>query len=82
MPHLDILGQPERLAPSFFGSLAFHGLLVGAVIGVGWVQSRNTINMGAPDGGRFGSYRDVLLGKDFDADLPILDRENPRPRHE
>jgi TonB family protein len=54
-PHVDILDQSERLAPSFFGSLAFHGLLVGAVISVGWVQSRNTIAMGDPNGGRFGS---------------------------
>ena len=54
-PHVDILDQPERLVPSFFGSLAFHGLLVGAVIGVGWVQSRNTISMGDPLGGRFGA---------------------------
>src|ERR1035441_5809059 len=54
-PHVDILGQPERLAPSFFGSLVFHGLLVGAAISVGWVQSRNTIAMGDPGGGRFGS---------------------------
>src|ERR1039457_6556640 len=54
-PHVDILHQSERIAPSFFGSLAFHGLLVGAVIGVGWVQSRNTINMADPGGGRFGS---------------------------
>ena len=27
-PHVDILDQSEHLAPSFFGSLAFHGLLV------------------------------------------------------
>jgi len=54
-PHVDILEQTDRLAPSFFGSLAFHGLLVGAVLGVGWVQSRNTISMGDPNGGRFGA---------------------------
>jgi protein TonB len=54
-PHVDILEQPERLAPSFLGSLAFHGLLVAAILGVGWVQSRNTINMGDPNGGRFGA---------------------------
>jgi protein TonB len=54
-PHVDILDQPERLAPSFLGSLAFHGLLVGAAIGVGWVQSRNTISMGDPNGGRMGA---------------------------
>src|ERR1019366_6668902 len=54
-PHVDILDQPERLASSFFGSLAFHGMLVAAVAGLGWVQSRNTISMGDPNGGRFGS---------------------------
>ena len=47
-PHVDILEQPERLAPSFFGSLAFHGLLVAAIVGIGWVQSRNTIIAGRP----------------------------------
>lgn len=54
-PHVDILEQPERLAPSFFGSLAFHGLLVATAVGVGWVQSRNTISMGDPHGGRMGA---------------------------
>src|SRR5664279_5901177 len=54
-PHVDILDQPERLTPSFFGSLAFHGLLVAAVAGAGWVQSRNTISMGDPNGGRMGA---------------------------
>jgi protein TonB len=54
-PHVDILDQPEHLAPSFFGSLAFHGLLVAAVAGIGWVQSRNVISMGDPNGGRFGA---------------------------
>src|ERR1035441_2305490 len=54
-PHVDILDQSERLAPSFFGSLVFHGLLVGAAISVGWVQSRNTISMGDPNGGRMGA---------------------------
>src|SRR5260370_26062405 len=54
-PHVDILEQPERPAPSFFGSLAFHGLLVAAIAGVGWVQSRNTISLGDPNGGRMGA---------------------------
>src|SRR5450759_2706277 len=54
-PHVDILDSPERLASSFFGSLAFHGLLVATVVGVGWVQSRNTISMGDPNGGRMGA---------------------------
>jgi protein TonB len=53
--HVDILDQPERLAPSFFGSLAFHGLLVATVVTVGWVQSRNTISLGDPNGGRMGA---------------------------
>jgi len=54
-PHVDILDQPERLGRSFFGSLAFHGLLVAAVAGIGWVQTRNPILMGAPGGGGFGA---------------------------
>jgi protein TonB len=54
-PHVDILDQPERIVPSFFGSLVFHGLLVAAVIGIGWVQNRNPIQLGDPGGGRFGS---------------------------
>src|SRR5258708_8036266 len=54
-PHVDILEQPERLPPSFFGSLAFHGLLVAAIAGIGWVQSRNTISLGDPNGGRMGA---------------------------
>ena len=54
-PHVDILEQTDRIAPSFFGSIAFHGLLVGAVLGAGWVQNRNTISMGDPNGGRFGA---------------------------
>ena len=54
-PHVDILEQSDRLAPSFFGSLAFHGLLVAAIVGIGWVQSRNTISLGDPNGGRMGA---------------------------
>jgi protein TonB len=54
-PHVDILDSPERLAPSFLGSLAFHVLLVATVVGVGWVQNRNTISMGDPNGGRLGA---------------------------
>ena len=54
-PHVDILDQSDRLAPSFFGSLAFHGLLVAAIAGIGWVQSRNTISLGDPNGGRLGA---------------------------
>ena len=54
-PHVDILDQSERLAPSFLGSLVFHGLLFATMLGVGWVQSRNTISMGDPNGGRMGA---------------------------
>jgi protein TonB len=54
-PHVDILDQSERLAPSFLGSLAFHGLLVGAVIGIGWVQSKTSLSLGDPNGGRLGA---------------------------
>jgi periplasmic protein TonB len=54
-PHVDILDQSDRLAPSFLGSLAFHGLLVVAVIGIGWVQNRGRISMGDPNGGRLGA---------------------------
>ena len=54
-PHVDILDQSERLAPSFFGSIVFHVLLLGTVAGMGWVQRHNTISMGDPNGGRFGS---------------------------
>jgi periplasmic protein TonB len=54
-PHVDILDQSERLAPSFLGSLAFHGLLVATIVGVGWVQNRNTFSMGDPNGGRMGA---------------------------
>jgi protein TonB len=54
-PHVDILDQPERIGRSFFGSLVFHGLLVATVVSVGWVQSRNTISMGDPNGGRMGA---------------------------
>ena len=54
-PHVDILDQRERLVPSFFGALVFHVLLAGAVIGIGWVQNRNPMQLGDPGGGRFGS---------------------------
>src|SRR4051794_24346497 len=54
-PHVDILDQPERLAPSLLGSLVFHVLLVFAIAALGWVQSRNTLSMGDPNGGRLGA---------------------------
>jgi protein TonB len=53
--HADILDQPERLGRFFAGSLVFHGLLVAAVAGAGWVQGRDRLSLGAPDGGRLGA---------------------------
>jgi protein TonB len=56
MSHADILDQPERLGTSFFGSLAFHGLLLAAVVGVGWMEGRKSqYLLGSEDGGRMGS---------------------------
>ena len=55
MSHPDLLDQPERLAPSFLGSIAFHVLLAATVVGVGWVESRNAISLGDPNGGRMGA---------------------------
>src|ERR1019366_1730324 len=52
MPHVDILGQPERLPPSFFGSPAFPGFLGCSRLRGGWVRSPHTSD---PGGGRFGS---------------------------
>jgi TonB family protein len=55
MSSADVFQQPERIGRSLAGSIAFHGLLVGAIVGVSWVQQQNRISLGAPDGGRFGS---------------------------
>jgi protein TonB len=55
MSHADFLAHPEPIGRSFFGSLAFHGLLVGVVLGMSWVQGRDRIMLGDPNGGRFGS---------------------------
>src|SRR6186713_2159957 len=55
MSHTDILDQPERLGKSFAGSIVFHVALVGAVAAAGWVESRNKISLGDPNGGRFGA---------------------------
>jgi periplasmic protein TonB len=54
-PHVDILDQRERLTPSFFGSIIFHVLLGAAVAGAGYIQSRTTISLGDPNGGRLGA---------------------------
>ena len=40
-PHVDILDQSERLAPSLFGSLAFHGLFVLLVVAPGRMIATN-----------------------------------------
>ncbi len=55
MSHADFLEQSEPIGRSLFGSVAFHGLLVAAILGVSWVQSRDRISLGDPNGGRFGS---------------------------
>jgi periplasmic protein TonB len=58
MSQADLLEQfeaPDRMGRSFFGSIAFHGALVFAVIGVNWVTSRERISLGDPNGGRFGA---------------------------
>jgi protein TonB len=55
MSHADTLDRPERLAPSFYGSLAFHGLLAVAVVAIGWVERHNKVLLGDPSGGRMGA---------------------------
>jgi protein TonB len=55
MSHADTLDQTERLGTSFFGSLAFHGLLVAIALFAGWVENRNRISLGDPNGGRLGA---------------------------
>src|SRR4051794_39029081 len=54
-PHVDILEQRERLTPSFVGSIAFHLLLGAAIAGIGVIQSRTTMTLGDPNGGRMGA---------------------------
>src|SRR5450432_691997 len=79
--HVDILDQPERLAPSFFGSLAFHGLLVATVVGVGWVQSRDTISMGDPNGGRLGAVTVNPVATDTESAVPVpVSKTKPAPK--
>lgn len=72
-PHIDILDQSERIAPSFFGSIAFHLLLVAAIVGVGMVQSRNVLSLGDPNGGRMGA---VTVNPVATINLPS--REGPK----
>src|SRR4051812_25999464 len=55
MSNAAIFEEPDRIGRSLFGSLAFHGLLVVAIVGVSWVQNRDRISLGDPNGGRFGS---------------------------
>jgi len=55
MSHADILDQPERLGKSFAGSILFHVALVGAVAAAGWIESRDKISLGDPNGGHFGA---------------------------
>ena len=53
--HVDILDYRERLTPSFFGSILFHVALGAAIVGVGLIQSRTTMSLGDPNGGRMGA---------------------------
>ena len=73
MSHADILDQQERLAPSFFGSLAFHVMLVVAVVTVGWVEKRTRLSLGDPNGGRMGAVTVNPV-----ATIPLPAHEGPR----
>ena len=55
MSTADYFEQPERIGRPLLGSIAFHGLLVAAMLATGWVQNRDRITLGDPNGGRFGS---------------------------
>ncbi|MEO8596190.1 MAG: TonB family protein [Candidatus Solibacter sp.] len=55
MSHADILDQTERLGTSFAGSLAFHVVLAAAIAGAGWIENRDKLSLGDPNGGRFGA---------------------------
>jgi protein TonB len=55
MSTADYFEQPERIGRPLLGSIAFHGLLVVAMLATGWVQNRDRITLGDPNGGRFGS---------------------------
>jgi protein TonB len=73
MSHVDTLDQRERLAPSFFGSLAFHGLLVITVVAVGWIEKRNRLSLGDPNGGRMGAVTVNPV-----ATIPLPAHEGPK----
>jgi protein TonB len=54
--HVDILEQPERIAPSFLGSIIFHLGLVGVIVSVGWIEGRSQpAQWGSPNGGGMGA---------------------------
>ncbi len=73
MSHADILDQQERLAPSFAGSLVFHGLLVVAVVGIGWIEKRSHLSLGDPNGGRMGAVAVNPV-----ASIPLPQHEGPK----
>jgi protein TonB len=52
-PHVDILEDRERLGRPLLGSIAFHALLIGVVVGVGVVRQGDSIKLGTekPGGG-------------------------------
>jgi len=72
-PHVDILEQRERLTPSFFGSIMFHVLLFGAVAGAGYIESKNKILLGDPNGGRLGAVAITPV-----ASIPLPSRSGPK----
>ena len=49
MSTADYFEQPERIGRPLLGSIAFHGLLVGAMLATGWVQNRDRITLGDPN---------------------------------
>src|SRR5947209_1998602 len=73
MAHADLLEQSEPIGRSFFGSLAFHGIFLAACLGVSWVQSRDRIALGDPNGGRFGAVTVNPV-----ATIPLPSRSAPK----
>ena len=73
MSHAEFLEQTEPVGRSFFGSLAFHGLLVAAILGVSWVQGHDRLQLGSPEGGRFGAVTVNPV-----ATIPLPSREGPK----
>ncbi|MGB9456206.1 MAG: TonB family protein [Bryobacteraceae bacterium] len=53
--HVDILDQPDRLAPWFLGSLGFHVGLVVALLSYGVLFRQRVEQWGSPTGGRVGA---------------------------